>query len=148
MRWLVCHIGPFAGWGTLRLTGFAARLLPEALDRHLANGPDTPTQGLCFRGSQSSASASASGNLKNFTKKFGITQPALEASAVTRWRIHKEVKDRGEVAALRLLGKVTVTEKGEQFDVAKVYVFLNLPPADTAPEETDEYDEVDFGDIG
>jgi integrase len=131
----------------VRLTPFAARLLAESLDRHLAAGTNAATWRLCFQGEPSSASASASGNLKKFTKKVGINQPALEASAVTRWRIHKEVKDRGGVAALRLLGKVKNTEHGPTYDVRKVDDFLNLAPADVTPEETDEYDDLDFGAI-
>lgn len=132
----------------VRLTPFAARLLAEALDRHLAAAANATTWRLCFQGDPASASASASGNLKKFTKKVGIDQPALEASAVTRWRIHKEVKDRGDIAALRLLGKDKITENGPTYDVRRVYDFLNLPPADITPEETDEYDDVDFGNIG
>lgn len=131
----------------VRLTPFAARLLAEALDRHLAAGANATTWRLCFQGEPASASASASGNLKKFAKKVGIDQPALEASAVTRWRIHKEARDRDDIAALRLLGKVKITENGPAYDVSKVYDFLNLPPADISPEETDEYDDVDFGDI-
>lgn len=139
--------GSRAGQREVRLTPFASRLLAEALDRHLASGMSALTWRLCFQGEPSSASATASGNLKNFTKKVGITQPALEASATTRWRIYKEVKDRGVLAALHLLGKVKVTENGPTYDVSKVWAYINLPPADITSEETDEYDDIDFGDI-
>lgn len=130
----------------VRLTPFAARLLIEGLDRHLAAGGSAVNWRLCYRGEgkKASASASAGNNLKNVTIRVGITQPALEGSAVTRWRVHKEVQDKGDLAALRLMGKVKETADGPRFDIAKVYEFLNLPPKTTVVEEDDEYADDDF----
>jgi hypothetical protein len=50
----------------------------------------------------------------------GVGRAALGGAAVTRWRIHRELKDRGDIAALRLMGKVKQTEHGPRYDVAKV----------------------------
>lgn len=128
----------------VRLTPFAARLLADALDRHLAAGANAQTWRLCFRGGscKASASASAGQNLKNLSKKVGITQPALEGSASTRWRVRKELQDKGEVAALRLMGKVKQDKDGRpMLDVGRVYDFLNLPPESTPPSLDDDEDE-------
>lgn len=101
---------------------------------------------LCYRGEgkKASASASAGNNLKNVTIRVGITQPALEGSAATRWRVHKEVQDKGDLAALHLMGKVKETAYGPRYNIAKVYEFLNLPPKTTVVEEDDEYVDDDF----
>lgn len=130
----------------VRLTPFAARLLAEGLDRHLAAGSSALTWRLCYRGEgkKGSASASASNNLKSITIRVGISQPDLEGSAATRWRVHKELRDRGDIAALRLMGKVKEAEYGPRYDIAKVYEFLNLPPETTLVGEEDEYADDDF----
>lgn len=137
-----------------RLTRFAARLLKDCLDRHLAAGGSAATWRICYRGEgrKASASASSGNNLKHLTMRIGITQPALEGSAVTRWRIHKELKDRGDIAALRLMGKVKVRKDkdGEDkpyYDVTKVYDFLNLPRETSPVVDDDAYDDEDFADF-
>lgn len=129
-----------------RLTPFAARLLADCLDRRLAAGGSAKTWLLCYRGEgdKGSASATSGNNLRNLTKRVGITQPALEGSAITRWRIHKELTDRGDIAALRLMGKVKNRKNGPCYDVSKVYDFLNLPPETSPAIEDDEYDNEDF----
>ncbi|QWF21788.1 hypothetical protein KM427_23155 [Nocardioides sp. LMS-CY] len=138
-------------WSTqrrARLTRFAARLLAECLDRHLAAGGSAATWRLCYRGEggKGAASASSSNNLKNLTIRIGITQPALEGSAATRWRIRKELKDRGDIAALRLMGKVKNKKNGPYYDISKVYDFLNLPPESSPALGEDDYDD-DFTDF-
>lgn len=133
----------------VRLTPFAARLITESLDRHLAAGGSAVTWRLCYRGegTKGSASASSSNNLKNLTKKVGITHPVLEGSATTRWRIHKELEDKGGIAALGLMGKVQMTENGPNYRVSKVYEFLNLPTQSSPSFGDDDFEDDDFADF-
>jgi hypothetical protein len=122
---------------TVALGEFSARLLKRGIDRHLAHTGDDRMP-ICYTGrsGKASASASSTNNLREAMKRVGIKTPAPEGSAITRWRIEKELHNHGEIAALMLLGQFDPLE----IKINRVYRYIDriapsliLTPIDPAP---------------